>query len=306
MYDGTMSVKVTKAVIPVAGFGTRFLPQTKAMPKQMLPLVDKPVIQYIAEGLVNSGIETIIMVTNYHERAIEDHFDRPHHDLVENILMGGEKKRPLLDVLNEISDMANFVYVRQKGPYGNGTPLMNVQHLIGDEPFIYTWGDEFIETNGGPSIFKQLMDTYEEFNCSVLGSIRARNDEDYKRFGFAAGKEIRPGVIDVTEIIEKPGKEKAPSNLANLAGYLFTPDIFSYIETARKNLKPGDELWYNDALKLMLADGKKVLAKEVEGGVYRDAGTKLEYMKTVVEMAMRHKEIGEEFKKWLGTIYNGV
>lgn len=295
-----MSLKVTKAVVPVAGFGTRFLPQTKAMPKQMLPLVDKPVIQYIAEELVGSGIETIIMVTNYHERAIEDHFDRPHHDLVENILMGGEKKRPLLDVLNEISDMANFVYVRQKGPYGNGTPLLNVQHLVGDEPFIYTWGDEFIEpTNGSPSIFEQLMTTYEEFGCSVLGSIRARTDEDYKRFGFAAGEEVRPGVVDIKNIVEKPGKDKAPSDLANLAGYLFTPEIFTYIGKALKNLKEGEELWYNDALKLMLADGRRVLAKEIIDGVYRDAGTKIEYMKTVVEMGMKHPEIGAEFKKWL-------
>lgn len=301
-YDQNMGVKVTKAVIPVAGFGTRFLPQTKAMPKQMLPLVDKPVIQYIVEGLVKSGIETIIMVTNYHERAIEDHFDRPHNDLVENILMGGEKKRPLLDVLNEISDMANFVYVRQKGPYGNGTPLLNVRHLIGNEPFIYTWGDEFIDTNGGASTFDQLMTTFEEFGCSVLGSIRARGDEDYKRFGFAAGKELRPGLIDVTAIVEKPGKEKAPSNLANLAGYLFTPDIFPKIEQAKVNLVEGQELWYNDALKLMLADGTRILAKEISGGVYRDAGTKLEYMKTVVEMGMRHQEIGQEFKKWLGEL----
>jgi UTP--glucose-1-phosphate uridylyltransferase len=299
MIKKPMAQKVTKAVIPVAGFGTRFLPQTKAMPKQMLPIVDKPVIQYIVEDLVKSGIETVIMVTNYHERAIEDHFDRPHQDLVENILMGGEKKRPLLDALNEISDMANFVYVRQRGPYGNGTPLLNVRHLVGNEPFIYAWGDEFIETSNGRSTFDQLVDTYNEFGCSVLGSIRARTDEDYKRFGFAAGKEIKPGVIDVTAIIEKPGKEKAPSNLANLAGYLFTPDIFEFIQVARENLKEGQELWYNDALKLMLNKGIRVLAKEIENGIYRDAGTKLEYMKTVVDAGMKHKEIGEEFTKWL-------
>jgi UTP--glucose-1-phosphate uridylyltransferase len=291
--------KVTKAVVPAAGFGTRFLPQTKAMPKQMLPIVDKPIIQYVVEGLVSSGIKDIIIVTNYHERAIEDHFDRPHQDLVENILMGGEKKRPLLDILNEISEMANFVYVRQKGPYGNGTPLLNVQNLIGDEPFIYAWSDEFIDTDGGPTIFQQLIEAYEEFGCSVLGSIRARTDEDYKRFGFAAGNEIRPGLIDVKAIIEKPGKENAPSDLANLAGYLFTPDIFAKINEAKEQLKEGEELWYNDALKLMLKDGQRVLAKEVVGGIYRDAGTKIEYLKTVVEMAMKHPEVGEEFRNWL-------
>lgn len=291
-----------KAVIPAAGFGTRFLPQTKAMPKQMLPIVDKPIIQYVVEGLVKSGVEEIIIVTNYHERAIEDHFDKPHQDLVENILSGGEKKRPLLDVLNDISDMANFVYVRQKGPYGNGTPLLNVAHLVGDEPFIYTWSDEFIDTNGNPSIFDQLIKTYEEFGCTVLGAIRARRDEDYKRYGYAAGKEIRPGLIDAQMLVEKPGKENAPSDLATVAGFLLTPDIFGFIQEAREKLKEGGELWYNDALKLMLSRGQRVLVKEIENGIYRDAGNKLEYMKTVVEMGMKHPEIGKEFSEWLKTV----
>jgi len=277
------------------------LPQTKSMPKQMLPLVDKPVIQYIVELLVKSGIEDIIMVTNYHERTIEDHFDRPHQDLVENILLGGDKKRPYLDLLNGISDMANFVYIRQKGPYGNGTPILNVRHLVGDEPFIYTWGDEFIETNG-KTIFEQLVETYKEFNCPVMGGIRARNDEDYKRFGFVGGKEIRPGLVDIKTVIEKPGKEKAPSDLANVTGFLFTPDVFGYMEKAKAALKQGEELWYNDALRLMLADGKRALAREIDGGIYRDAGTKLEYMKTVVELGLKHPEIGQEFSKWLNKI----
>lgn len=293
-----MIKRVTKAVIPVAGFGTRFLPQTKSMPKQMLPLVDKPVIQYIVELLVKSGIEDIIMVTNYHDRAIEDHFDRPHQDLVENILLGGEKKRPYLDILNEISDMANFVYIRQKGPYGNGTPILNVKHLIGDQPFIYTWGDEFVETEG-KTIFEQLIETYEKYDCSVMGSIKARNDEDYKRFGFVGGELIEDGLIDIKTVIEKPGKDKAPSDLANVAGFLFTADVFEYIEKAKEMLKEGDELWYNDALRLMLSEGKRAMAKEIKSGIYRDAGTKLEYMKTVVEMGLKHPEIGEEFGKWI-------
>ncbi|KKU63937.1 MAG: Nucleotidyl transferase [Candidatus Amesbacteria bacterium GW2011_GWC1_47_15] len=294
-----MAQKVRKAVLPAAGYGTRFLPQTKAMPKQMLPIVDKPIIQYVVEDLVKSGITDIIIVTNYHERAIEDHFDRPHQDLVENILLGGEKKRPLLEVLTEISDMANFAYVRQKGPYGNGTPLLNVEHLVGDEPFLYCWSDEFIETNGGKSTPQQVMEVYEEFGCSVLGAIKATKDEDYKRFGFAAGAEIRPGLIDTNELIEKPGKDKAPSDLANVSTFLFTPQIFERIRTARENLKEGEELWYNDALKLMLQDGERILTKEIEGGIYRDAGTKLEYIKTMVDMARRHPEIGKEFGEWL-------
>src|SRR3989344_2897797 len=125
--------KIRKAVIPAAGFGTRFLPQTKAMPKEMLPIVDKPVIQYVVEELVDAGIKDIILVTGYHKRTIEDHFDQPSLDLIENLKMGGEKKRPLLEAVEKIANMANFVYVRQKGPYGNGTPLLNVRHLVGDE-----------------------------------------------------------------------------------------------------------------------------------------------------------------------------
>lgn len=291
--------KVKKAVIPAAGFGTRFLPQTKAMPKQMLPLVDKPIIQYVVEGLVKSGIEEIIMVTNYHERSIEDHFDRPHQDLVENILLGGEKKRPLLEVLNDISDMANFVYVRQKGPYGNGTPLLNVAHLVGDEPFIYTWSDEFIDTNSGPTVYEQLMKVFEEFGCPVLAAIRANRDIDFKRYGYAAGKEIRPGLIEAEMLIEKPGKDNAPSDLATVDAFLLTPDIFGYIQEAKDKLKEGEELWYNDALKLMLSRQNRVLVQEIANGVYRDAGSKLEYMKTVVEMGLKHEEIGAEFTNWL-------
>ncbi len=293
-----MTNKVTKAVIPVAGFATRFLPQTKAMPKQMLPLVDKPVIQYIAENLVDAGIKDIIIVTNYYERSIEDHFDRAHGDLIENLLLGGEKKKPYIDMVNKIAEMANFVYVRQKGPYGNGTPLLNVRNLIDEEPFIYTWGDEFIQTTG-ENMFQQLISTYEKFGCSVMASIRARNDEDYKRFGFVGGDELEPGLIDIKTVIEKPGKEKAPSDMANVTGFLFTPDVFDYMEKAKSILKPGEELWYNDALKLMLADGKRALAKDIVGGVYRDAGTPLEYMKTSVIMAMEHPGLGKEFTEWL-------
>ena len=132
---------ITKAVIPAAGFGTRFLPQTKAIPKEMLPIVDKPVIQYVVEELVDAGIKDIIIVTGYHKRTIEDHFDAPSFDLVENLKLGGAKKAPLLKELEKISELANFVYVRQKGPYGNGTPLLNVKHLIGNEPFIYAWSE---------------------------------------------------------------------------------------------------------------------------------------------------------------------
>ncbi|HLL60724.1 MAG TPA: sugar phosphate nucleotidyltransferase [Candidatus Nitrosocosmicus sp.] len=293
-------MKIRKVVIPAAGFGTLFLPQTKAMPKEMLPVVDKPIIQYVVEEAVAAGIEDIIIVTGYHKRTIEDHFDRPSMELVENLRMGGEKKLPLLKATEKISNMANFIYVRQKGPYGNGTPLMNVRHIIGDEPFLYTWSDDFI-TAEPKSRFQQLIEVYEEFGCSVLAGIKAVKDEDYDRYGFAGGEQIRDGIIDidVDKIIEKPGKANAPSNLATVSGFIFTPDIFNYLEKAQANLQEGAELYYNDALKLMLEDGKKVIACEIKNGKYYDTGNKLEYMKANVEFALKHPDLNGAFKEYI-------
>ncbi|MCX6705901.1 MAG: sugar phosphate nucleotidyltransferase [Candidatus Woesebacteria bacterium] len=292
--------KVTKAVIPAAGFGTRFLPQTKAMPKEMLPIVDKPIIQYIVEELVEAGIRDIIIVTGYHKRLIEDHFDFPNKDLIDNLESAGEKKRPLLEEIKHISELANFIYVRQKGPYGNGTPLLNVRHIVGDEPFIYAWSDDFIVSD--PPRFRQLMEVYEKYGYSCLGSIRATKDEDYDRYGFAGGKEIEPGIIEAETIIEKPGKENAPSDLANVSGFLFTPDIFEFIDKAQQNLKEGEELYYNRALDLMLKAGKRILAVEIKGGKYYDTGNKMEYMKTVVEFALKHPGLNGDFRKYLASL----
>lgn len=293
-----MRKKIRKAVIPAAGFGTRFLPQTKAMPKEMLPIVDKPVIQYVVEELIDAGIEDIVIVTGYHKRTIEDHFDRPSMELIENLRMGGEKKLPLLQAIEKISEMANFFYVRQKGPYGNGTPLLNVRKIIGDEPFIYTWSDDFIYAHP-KSRFKQMIETYEKYDCSVLSSFRVEKDEDYDRYGFAGGKEISKGVIDVTTLIEKPGKANAPSQFVTVAGGIFTPDIFSYLDKALSNMRDGDELYYNDMLKLMLEDGKRMIAYEIKNGKYYDTGNKLEYMKTAVEFALQHPDISSDFRKFL-------
>ena len=284
-------------MIAAAGFGTRFLPQTKAMPKEMLPLVDKPIIQHVVEELISVGIKDIIIVTGQAKRAIEDHFDAPTADLVGNLKMGGPKKEHLLKMVEHVSQMANFVYVRQKGPYGNGTPLLNVEHLIGDEPFIYTWSDDFIDAT--PSRFQQIIDLYAKYNAPVLAGIRAKTDADYSRYGFAAGTELEPGVIDCNAIIEKPGKENAPSNLATVSGFLFTPDIFNYLHKAQDGMQEGSELYYNDALKLMLQDSKKLVAAEIKNGRYYDAGDKLEYMKTVVDFALRREDIGEDFRQHL-------
>lgn len=295
-------MKVTKAVIQAAGFGTRFLPQTKAMPKEMLPIVDKPVIQYVVEDLVDAGITDIIIVTGYHKRSLEDHFDSPSRELIENLKMGGEKKKPLLNEIERISELANFVYVRQKGPYGNGTPLINVRHLIGNEPFIYTWSDDFIAAE--PNEFKQLVSIYEKYKSSVLASIRIKKDEDYTKYGIAGGREIENGVIDIETIIEKPGKEKAPSDLGNVSSFLFTPDIFDYLDQVQKELKDGSELYYNDALKLMLKDGKRVLAAEIAGGKYYDTGNKMGYLQAVVDHALKHKGVGREFREYLKEVVN--
>lgn len=286
---------VRKAVIAAAGFGTRFLPQTKAMPKEMLPLVDKPIIQYIVEELVEAGIEDIVIVTGYHKRSIEDHFDTMSADLRANLKQGG--KTELLEQTKKISELANFAYIRQKGPYGNGTPLLNVEHLIGDEPFMYTWSDDFFVSS--PIRFKQMIDAYHEFGCSILSSIKAQSDSDYMSYGFAAGDQIRPGVIDVKSIIEKPGKENAPSDMATVSGYLLTPEIFEYTKLARDQLQPGEELYSNNAFKLMLADGHPMKALEIQNGKYYDAGNKLDYLKTVVDFALEHEDIKDEFAAYL-------
>ncbi len=292
--------KIRKAVIAAAGFGTRFLPQTKAMPKEMLPIVDKPIIQYVVEELVEAGIEDIIIVSGYSKRSIEDHFDAPSQDLIANLKQGGESKASLLEETKKVGNLANFVYVRQKGPYGNGTPLLNAEHLIGDEPFIYTWSDDFIKAS--PSRFQQLISVYDEFGCSVLASIRANSDMDYDRYGFAGGETLRDGLIDVDRIIEKPGKESAPSNLANVSGFVFTPDIFGYLHQAQAELIEGNELWYNDALRKMIDDGQRILAYEVKDGHYYDAGNKLEYLKTVVDFALMRDDIKDDFAAYLRTL----
>src|SRR5690349_11202580 len=154
--------QVTKAVIAAAGFGTRFLPQTKAMPKEMIPLIDKPIIQYVVEELVAAGIKDIIIVGSSNKRAIEDHFDTPSQDLVANLKAGGAKKKPYLDQIEAVSNLANFVYVRQKGPYGNATPVACARHLLGNEPFIYTYADDFFAANPGRT--QQLIDVYNKYN----------------------------------------------------------------------------------------------------------------------------------------------
>jgi UTP--glucose-1-phosphate uridylyltransferase len=287
---------VRKAVIAAAGFGTRFLPQTKALPKEMLPIIDKPIIQYIVEELVLAGIEDIVIVTGYHKRSIEDHFDQISADLKANLKQGG--KEELLEEIKKISGLANFAYVRQKGPYGNATPLLNVEHLIGDEPFIYTWGDDFIKAK--PARFAQMIATYKKRQGLILSCIRAQDEEDYKKYGFVGGVEEEEGLIRMNKIIEKPGSEEAaPSNLATVSSYLFEPILFDYLRDDIKTLGKGQEFWMQPAIQRMLNDGKDAWALEIKNGKFYDTGNKLEYFKTVVDFALENYEFGDDLRKYL-------
>lgn len=292
---------VRKAVIAAAGFGTRFLPQTKAMPKEMLPLIDKPIIQYIVEELVEAGIEDIIIVTGYHKRSIEDHFDHLSADLRANLKQGN--KIELLEQTKKISDLANFAYIRQKGPYGSATPIMNVAHLIGDEPFIYTYADDLIPSN--PNRFKQMIDLYDEYGGSIFPCIKVSDDEGYKRYGIVHGETIREGVIKMDGIVEKPGKENAQSDMASIGGYLLTPDVFKYVEEARSDLPAGEEFYLTTyGIEPMLKDNLPIYACALKESKYYDTGNKLEYLKTVVDFALKHNELGDDFKEFLSSRLN--
>ncbi|OGV96487.1 UTP--glucose-1-phosphate uridylyltransferase [Microgenomates group bacterium RBG_16_45_19] len=288
--------KVTKAVIPAAGFGTRFLPQTKAMPKEMLPVVDKPIIQYVVEECVASGIEDIILVTGYHKRTIEDHFDVPSTDLIENLKLGGEKKKPLLDEIMRIGDMANFIYIRQKGSYGNATPVKNAQHIIGDEPFAVMWGDEFIYSEEKPRL-KQCLEVFEEFGDPVISGVKIEKKEDLSRYGIADLTLVRDNIYVINRIIEKPKPEEAPSQIATHGCYVLTPDIFEVLNSQKPGT--GGEYYLPEAIDELRARGRKIYACEIVGGKYYDTGNKIEYLKTVVEFALKHPEINGEFREYL-------
>ncbi len=290
---------VRKAVIAAAGFGTRFLPQTKAMPKEMLPLVDKPIIQYIVEELVVAGIEDIVIVTGYHKRSIEDHFDHMSADLRVNLRQGN--KLELLEETKKISEMANFAYVRQKGPYGSATPLINVAHLIGDEPFIYTYADDLVPSS--PNRFKQMIDLYEELDGVILPCIEVSSEEEFKRYGIVEGSPVRDGVLKMSRLIEKPGKANAPSSLASIGGYLLTPDVFEYIEKASAEVAGTDNEFYLTTYGLdpMIQDGKNMYACALQNSKYYDTGNKLEYIKTVIDFALERDDIKQEVLDYLLT-----
>ena len=289
--------KVRKAVIAAAGFGTRFLPQTKAMPKEMLPLVDKPIIQHIVEELCASGITDIVIVTGYHKRTIEDHFDHLSADLMVNLEQAGKKE--LLEATSKISSMANFAYLRQKGPYGTGTPIINAAHLIGSEPFIYTFADDFVDAQ--PTRFTQLLEAQASHDGSVIACVRRDAEADYKRYGYVAGKELEPGLIDVSTIVEKPGsREHAPSNLASVSGYVFEPLILEYLQKQLENHdETKGEFMVQDSMQQMINDGHHIYGCEIQNGTYFDTGNPLEYLKTVYNFALARDDIGPALNDYL-------
>ncbi len=288
LYMKNHSTKIRKAVIPAAGFGTRFLPQTKAMPKEMLPIVDKPVIQYVVEEIVASGITDIVM------RSIEDHFDYPFE--LEQRLEEAGKERELSEV-RRIANMANFIYVRQKGPYGNATPVLCAKNVIGNEPFAVLWGDEFIHAH--PPRLKQMIDVYEKYGKPVISGVRIKDKADLSRYGIAKVKPVKDNVWEVLDIIEKPDPKKAPSNLAAHGAYILPPEIFPIIE----NLKPGrgGELWLPEAIEQLLKI-EKVLVCEIKDARYYDTGDKFEYLKTVIELALEHKDLNGDLRRFLKSL----
>lgn len=283
----------TKAIIAAAGFGTRFLPQTKAMPKEMMPLIDKPIIQYVVEELVAAGIKDIIIVGSSNKRAIEDHFDVPNEDLLNNLRAGGEKKKHLIDELSELSNLANFIYVRQKGPYGNATPLASAAHLIGEnESFIYTWADDFIVAS--PSRFQQMIDVHMQQEGAVLSCKPVVDDSEYSRYGIAAGETISDGLMKMSHIVEKPGKDNAPSNLASVSSYLLTGTFFNYLEKAQAEFSGEGEFTFQPIMQKMIDEGHPYYAYEIQNSMYYDTGDKLEYLKTVIDFGLAHNELGPE------------
>lgn len=282
--------KIRKAIIPAAGFGTRFLPATKAMPKEMLPIVDKPIIQYVVEEAVASGIEDIIIVTGWHKRSIEDHFDYPF-ELEKRLLEAGKEEQA--EEVRRIAEMANFIYVRQKGSYGNGTPVLNAKRVIGNEPFAILWGDEFIYST--PPRLKQMVDVYEKYGTPNISAVRVP-ETSVNKYGIADVSDIAKGVYKINQIIEKPEIGKAPSNLATHGAYILPPRIFEILENTKKG-KDG-ELWLVDAIS-QLAKEQEVYAVEIQNGKYYDTGNKLEYLKAVVEFGLKHEDLKDDFSDYL-------
>lgn len=284
--------KPTKAIIAAAGLGTRFLPQTKAMPKEMLPIIDRPVIQLIVEEAVSAGVTEIIIVTGSTKRAIEDHFDRSD-ELERELREKGKDDKA--DEIKKIANLANFVYVRQKGtPKGNARPVLNAQHLIDDdEPFFVFFADDFFRSEVPRA--KQLLEAYEKTGKSVITLIEVE-PKDADKYGMAAiDKELDSKTFELTQLVEKPGEKATPSNFASVGGYLLTPDILPII--AQEKPDKNGEITLADSIN-ELAQQDKVYGCFVEG-VWHDTGDQLKYIKAVVDLALESPEYGDKLADYL-------
>lgn len=290
-------MKIRKAIIPAAGLGTRFLPATKAQPKEMLPIVDKPSIQYIIEEAIASGIEDILVVTGRGKRSIEDHFDRSL-ELEQALRQAG--KEDLLKLVHDISEMADIHYIRQKEPKGLGHAIYCARAFIGDEPFAVLLGDDIVYNEGIPCL-KQLMNIYETYPGTILGCQHVER-EAVSRYGVVDGEALGERIAQVHDLVEKPPVDKAPSTLAILGRYIITPRIFEILQHTAPGA--GGEIQLTDALK-ELAQIEAMYAYEFEGIRY-DVGNKLGYLQATVEYALRDPELNEPFARYLSETASGL
>ena len=284
-----MPQKVRKAVFPAAGLGTRFLPATKASPKEMLPLVDKPLIQYVVEEAVASGVESVIIVTGRGKAAIEDHFDVSFE--LEKLLEERGKKAEL-KAMRAISDIARVSYVRQREALGLGHAVLQARDLVGDEPFAVMLSDDIIDSET-PAL-RQLLDVYEKYDAPVVAVFQVAG-EAISRFGVIDGEEVEEGVYKIKDMVEKPAFAEAPSDLAIIGRYVLTPDIFDEIDKT----SPGaiGEIQITDAMRSLLKK-RPFYAVRFKGTRY-DAGDKLGFLIATVELALKHEELAPEFRKYL-------
>ena len=282
--------KVTKAVFPVAGLGTRFLPATKASPKEMMPIVDKPLIQYAVEEAVAAGITDMIFVTGRSKRSIEDHFDKAYE--LETELERRGKTEMLEFVRNLLPKNINCIYIRQAEALGLGHAVLCARHVIGDEPFAVLLADDLLD--GDPPVMQQMAATYDAYGCSVLG-VQEVPRADTRSYGIVASKPFADRIESVSSIVEKPKPEEAPSTLAVVGRYILKPRIFHHLA----NVKPGSggEIQLTDGIAALLAE-EQVLAYRYAGTRY-DCGSKIGYLKATVEFALRHSEVAVEFANYL-------
>lgn len=280
---------VKKAIIPAAGLGTRFLPATKAQPKEMLPIVDKPTLQYIIEEAIASGIEEILIITGRNKKSIEDHFDKSIELELELEKSG---KTEMLEMVRHISDMINIQYIRQKEPRGLGHAILCAKSFIGDEPFAVILGDDIVDSK--TPCLKQLLDIYYEYNTTIIG-VQKIDRNDVNKYGIIQGKYIDENIHLIKDLVEKPDIESAPSNIAILGRYILKPDIFKILE----NQKPGknNEIQLTDALKT-LCETQAMYAYEFEGKRY-DVGEKFGFLQATVEFALKNNELKDEFLNYL-------